>query len=84
MDAHTRRLLEDMIDLGPTLTFSVGPGPPVTLTRQQVHMGTTLEGFRRACRGVRDDGRAPPHADCAPQPQEKLLHNDLETVCLTI
>ncbi len=42
MDAHTRRLLEDMIDLRPTLTFSVGPGPPVTLTRQQVRMGTML------------------------------------------
>lgn len=42
MDAHTRRLLEDMIDLRPTLTFSVGPGPPVTLTRQQVRSARLL------------------------------------------
>lgn len=36
LDAHTRRLLEDALDLGPMLTFTVGPGPPVTLPRQQV------------------------------------------------
>lgn len=36
LDAHTKRLLEDMIGLGDTVTFTVGPGPPLTLPREQV------------------------------------------------
>ncbi len=31
-----------------------------------------------------DDGRARPHAECERQPRQKLLHNNLEPVCLTI
>lgn len=46
LDAQTRLLLEEMLGLGPQVTISVRPGPPVVLTRQQV-VDLDFEEFKR-------------------------------------
>lgn len=40
MDRHVRRMMEDILQLGPTpLTYSVEPNAPIALTRQQARHG---------------------------------------------